>query len=150
MARIKNKTGTKEALSTQSVITLAQYVLAYFGYNPVEAKVFISEFRKIIPLPMMFSNDVTQVWIDKDYIAYSFLEEEAVEYVYITKKHIDEEERSYKAIHNKSLLPKSIRHGFFLAKEQMKKTNKSYAIFKEWRVKESKGEFSSQKFTLEI
>lgn len=137
MARIKNLSDTKETLSTEQVITLAQYVLAYFGYEPVDAKVFISEFRKEIPLPFMFKNDVTQVWIDKEYIAYSFLNEEAVKYVYITQKHIHEEERSYAFTNTKSLLPKSIKSEFSSAKSQMKKTNKNYAIFKKRIVKDS-------------
>lgn len=133
MARIKNQ----KRLSDDAVAKIAQYVLSRFAYETVDTKVLLSEFRKIIPLPMMFSNSVTQVWIDKEYIAYSYLDQEVVVYVYITKKHIDEEERAYKAITKKDLLHSSIKSEFSLAKRQMTRTGKDYALFKKRIVKES-------------
>lgn len=137
MIRIKNPSNEQRLLSNESVTKLAQFVLKHFGYDSVETNVFLKEFIQSIPLPMMFSNGITQVWIDKEYISYSYLNEEAVKYVYITQKHIDEEERSYAVINKTFLLPKTIKSEFSSAKNQMKKTNKKYAIFKKRIVKDS-------------
>lgn len=82
--------------------------------------------------PIMLTKGLTQLWIDREYIAYSNADEERIYYVYITKKHIHEENKSYaiaRRLRNIEVyLPKSIRAEFRKAQEDMIKTGLDYYV----------------------
>jgi hypothetical protein len=132
--RVKyNKDKTRDLLDIE-VVRLAQEVLNCFGFRQLDEKMLLSEFRKVIPMPLILSTEIMQIWIDKYYIAYSCFDVDAVCYVYIAEKHISEEADSIEKI---GPMYRSILEDFSLAKLQMQKTKKRYAIFIKRIVKDS-------------
>ncbi len=81
---------------------------------------------------IMLVRGLTQLWIDREYIAHSNADEECICYVYLTKKHIHEENKSYaiaRRLRNIEVyLPQSIRAEFRKAQEDMIKTGLDHYI----------------------
>ena len=46
-----------------------------------------------VPVPIIKYNEKVQVWLDKEYVAYSRIDDDEVHYVYITLKHLKEERK---------------------------------------------------------
>ena len=76
-----------------------------------------------IPIPMVKHNGAGTVWYDPLYCAYR-LTDQPVKYVYISKRHIIEEIRSYRTAaalrHTKIALPPQIMRQFLTAYKFMK------------------------------
>lgn len=138
MMRVKEPTEKSKTLPDESVVALAREVLEHFGFKPMDEEWMLSRFKRPIPTPIMLNNSIVQLWIDKYYIAFSYLDEEDIHYVYIAEKHIEEEECSYANPKNGKRLHQSIRNDFKLAKSQMWKSEKKYALFLKRIVNDSK------------
>ena len=88
----------------------------------------------INPKPIILSNDIYQMWIDKYYIAYSELLSDKVKYVYLSKQHIKEEYEAYKEAakeRKKQIeIPFGIKEIFDEALLKMKKSGENYIVMK--------------------
>jgi hypothetical protein len=132
MPRMKNKDSyITKRLSCIEVIDIAKKVAGALKIKLPSDNELLARFNIPIPLPLMLKNDIVQLWVDKYYIAYSFHDEDEVNYCYITKHHIREEERSY----CNRPIPKNIRKDFNEAKAEMTKSEKIYAILEKRIVK---------------
>ena len=117
MTRIyKKATG----LPAKDVVKIITDTLVHFGldypYNEIR-----QNFRADIPVPVIVENKEVTVWIDKYYVAYSMQDEIEVHYLYITRRHLNEE----KSEKHSRVVGKS----FAEAREQMEEKKRGYAVF---------------------
>lgn len=115
MAYVKKR---KEKLTNQQVYVMMMNTLDRFGIKHPPRVELLPLFREQIPIPMIFETLDTTVWLDREYIAYSDNHEHEVHYVYISKRHLEEE------YNVNSIIAKSFEE----ARKRMKYTNRDYAI----------------------
>lgn len=116
MAYVKKK---REKLTNQQVAVMMMKTLDRFGikYERVD---LLPLFREQIPIPIIHETETHTVWIDREYIAYSSNHEHKVHYIYLTKRHLEEE---HSQRHN-SIISESFEE----AAKRMKYTHRNYAL----------------------
>lgn len=97
-------------------------------------KLIKKQINQAVPNAVIMYNGTYQLWIDKNYIAYSGYNEEEVHYIYLTKAHIYEEYESYKKAReerkNKIKLPEKTRAAFAAALYRMRLKGVDYDLDK--------------------
>lgn len=123
---------SKDALDDFTVIKYAQIAALKLGLKIPKHDYLLGKMNLNIPQPVFITNGKQQLWVDKLYIAISCVDIEAVKYVYLTKKHINEERRDYcRAYRSKrttARLPRFVRIEFLKAKAFMKEKEKEYYL----------------------
>ena len=95
----KPQTGIRfrsEMLGCSHIQRLAEYVAAEYGLPRVDRKHVRRMYAQATPIPITLENEKGQLWVDKYYLAYR-LPDGVTHYVYLSRTHIREEYRNYKA-----------------------------------------------------
>ena len=95
----KPQTGIRfrsEMLGCSQIQRLAEYVAAEYGLPRVDRALVRRMYAQATPIPISLENEKGQLWVDKYYLAYR-LPDGVTHYVYLSRTHIREEYRNYKA-----------------------------------------------------
>ena len=95
----KPQTGIRfrsEMLGCSQIQRLAEYVAAEYGLPRVDRALVRRMYAQATPIPISLENEKGQLWVDKYYLAYRLLDG-VTHYVYLSRTHIREEYRNYKA-----------------------------------------------------
>ena len=119
-------------LNDSDIIRYARIAADWLSIKLPNIEKMKKQMRIAIPESIILDNGVDQLWIDRKYIAYSNHDDPGVHYVYLSKLHIKEENRSYENARKtrgiKVYLPQSIRSECRKAQHEMKKTGLDYYI----------------------
>ncbi len=80
-------------MTSEQIVGLASLVAKDLGMRDVDETTLLDAIQRTPPMPTILSDSHNQLWVDRDYVAYSALDDSTVQYVYIAKKHAMEELR---------------------------------------------------------
>lgn len=119
-------------LSPKEVAELAQRVAAMAKIEIPAVESLNAAIRKRKDQPQYITDGYRQLWLERNYIAYSTVDDPVVHYAYLTDRHILEEDYSYQrasALRGNGVdIPKPISDQFKFALQIMIEDNKSYVI----------------------
>ncbi len=119
-------------LSAQQVAELTQRIAQRIRITAPKTDELKTAISQKGSLPQHITDGYHQLWVEKQYIAYSTIDDPNVYYAYLTDKHIFEEDQSYinaaNARKNFMELPKGIRDQFKYALQIMIEDETNYAI----------------------
>lgn len=84
------------SLSARMVLAIARAVAVKYDLKLPDAQEFYRQYDARIPMPLMTDNGNGVLWVDRYYVAYQLDGSRKVQYVYITRHHIQEEAASYR------------------------------------------------------
>ena len=115
-------------MTNKEVAKVAKQVAKNLGMKIPPEFYIVKKFEYIYPVPMIYSNDMYQLWVDRYYIAYSRYDEVDVHYIYLKKNHIWEERKNCKESQKEVKLPDNINRVFKDSLLKMKRTNAKYLL----------------------
>jgi hypothetical protein len=119
-------------ISKYDVVEMAMMTAAKLNIKIPSEKTLLRQLFKRKFIPQIYSNGITELWVDRWYIAFSNINEDEVHYVYLTLRHIYEEYKSFmqasKARKKQIKLPQQIDIAFRKALLEMANTKKTYVF----------------------
>jgi len=116
----------KKDISTKQIIKLIKATADELGLPMPSRKALMNNLLPTgIVMPIIIEKDDLQLWIDREYIAYSNIDEPNVKYVYATRGHLNEEIRDYGTL---SKVPPCILNSFQHMKKFMAENERKYFV----------------------